>query len=283
MKQCIKKVIVAGFFVCLSIFYILCIGINIVYAATENPAHFGNIQLYSSSSSIETISYTSRTTDLTETEKGVPFYQANSSLSNACGAIAGAIVLGFYDKYYENLIPDFTSYFTSSGKYKPADKTYIPALIDNLYVLMRTNVDDVGVAEDDCLNGLKKYIKDTGYDVAYTSVKSSSGIDQTAYLDSISNNKPVLVFAKKMEIVSGISSSSNTDTISKLSISDNHIFVGYGLYKINYLIGSSVRTDTYLKVACGLAGLNYGYIKISSTAMSVSSAWLVNAYSVSVV
>ena len=60
-----------------------------------------------STDKIETISYSTKETSTMETVNGVPSYRQISGLSNACGATSGAIVVGFYDKYYEDLIPGF--------------------------------------------------------------------------------------------------------------------------------------------------------------------------------
>ncbi len=46
----------------------------------------------------ETISYTRKEEYVAETIKGVPRYTQVADLPNSCGAIAGAIVVGFYDK-----------------------------------------------------------------------------------------------------------------------------------------------------------------------------------------
>lgn len=283
MKVKIKNFLFIGLFVALFLFNAFISECKFVFAAPqEKAAHFGNIQLYSSTTSTETIYFTQRDEQSSATVNNVPLYQKQTILSNSCGATAGAIVVGFYDKYYENLIPDYTSYFTATGRYKPADRVYVPALIENLYYLMETNVEDVGVSEDECLNGLRKYVQNASLSIDYKSVKSGGKLDETAYVNSIKANKPVLIFAQSLELVNGISVSSDRDVLSKISMNDNHVYVGYGYYKINYYTDNTVRTDTYMKVACGLAGMLYGYIRISSTASPVSFGWLANAYSVTI-
>lgn len=67
-----------------------------------------------STDKIETISYSTKETSTMETVNGVPSYRQISGLSNACGATSGAIVVGFYDKYYEDLIPIITQSFFSA-------------------------------------------------------------------------------------------------------------------------------------------------------------------------
>ncbi|MDE6075060.1 MAG: hypothetical protein K2G26_01340, partial [Clostridia bacterium] len=111
------------------------VGMVKLFADTADAQRFGTtVQLYSTNTSTETIEYGSRADDLYETINGVPQYTAQ--LSNSCGATAGATIVGFYDKYYEDLIPDYTSYYSATGKYRSPDKVYIPALMDELYTLM---------------------------------------------------------------------------------------------------------------------------------------------------
>lgn len=238
--------------------------------------------LYASNVTSETITFTSRETEYSETKNGVPLYFLDGDLPNGCGAAAGAIVLGFHDKYHEDLIPNFTSYFPATGKYKINDKTYIPALMRELFTLMRTNVDDVGVSEEDCLDGLSSYIHGKNHSVAYNTIASSSKFSASRYLSEINSNRPVLLFSKAMDIYS-FSVANDYELLIKNHISTNHVYVGYGYYTIRYYNGSSnFRTDTYLRVATGWAALDYAFIHVSSTASNVTNSWFENGYGVSI-
>ena len=127
-------------------------------AETDEEVRYADLAVtYGAVNSSENVPFTKRETEYKEIKNAIPRYNQLSALPNSCGATAGAIVVGFYDKYYENLIPNYTSY-VSSGTYKGNDSTYIPQLMRELYTLMRTNIDDVGVSEQDCLNGLKAYV-----------------------------------------------------------------------------------------------------------------------------
>lgn len=258
-------------------------GTKVTANADTDNTHFGNLELYSVVTSTETVNYTRREDSKKETVNGVPLYLKHNDLDNSCGATAGAIVLGFYDKYYENLIPNFTSYFPATGKYKTADKVYIPALMTELYNLMRINIDMDGVRENDCLNGLKSYVSGKNQTIGYTQLNSSSQLNVSAYMNAIDNNKPVLLFCYRTELITEFISGTTQETINKAAMELNHIYVGYGYYTVKYYNGSNnFRTDTYLKVACGVSGLTQAFIKISSTAGAVSHSWLVNAYSVTI-
>lgn len=230
----------------------------------------------------ETVYFTSRESEYTETTNGVPLYYLSGNLTNGCGAAAGAIVVGFYDKYYENLIPDYTAYFPATGKYKINDNTKVPALMSELYNLMRINVDDVGVNETDCLNGLRSYVQSKNLTVNYSSIKSSSQFSLSAFSSAINSNKPVLLFSEA-NTVCIFTNTSDREIITKSIISENHIYVGYGIHTVRYYNGNvNFRTDTYIRVATGWDITNNGFILVSSTASTVKNSWFVNGYAVTI-
>lgn len=80
-----------------------------------------------------------------------PRYSAVSGMDNGYGAVAGAIIVGFYDKYYGNLIPDWNSYYLT-GRYKIHNRTYVQNLLFALYNRMQTNVVALGVSQSELKN-----------------------------------------------------------------------------------------------------------------------------------
>ena len=243
-----------------------------------NSNTYSAVYLYYNNVNNEIINYTSKEVEYFETQNGVPLYNPNTSLSNSCGATAGAIILGFYDKYYEELIPNYVGYNTATGKYRPNDLVYIPALMSELYDLMRINVDDVGVSEDDCLNGLKNYVIGKNYAISYTSIVSNNQVNKELLINSINDNKPILLFCGETEVIK-ISSNQNQDNLVKSTITENHIYVGYGFYTVKYFNGSTnFRTDLYMRVACGLFEFSDAYINISTTISSLDNGYAVSIY-----
>lgn len=123
-----------------------------------------------------------------------------------------------------------------------------------LYTLMRTNVDDVGVNQTDCLNGLKTYVNNHGFNISYANVlKTNHIINEASYTNAINNNQPILLFCNKMDLYQ-IFTTSNEDTLSCSAYNGAHVAVAYGLYTIKYFNGNNnFRTDKYLKIATGLS------------------------------
>lgn len=224
----------------------------------------------------EEVTFTDRTETYTTTSYNVPYYiMVGSELTNACGAVAGSIVVGFYDRYYENLIPNYTAYYPNN-RYKPADGTYVYGVMESLYTLMRTNVDDVGVSEYDCRDGLQAYVENKGLSLSYSSIKSGGSFSYSLYKQAINANKPVLLFCTELPI-SLIGTTTGYDAVSTDTIEGCHIVVGFGYYTVNYYNGSSIyRTDNYLLIATGLHSNVAYYVNINST------SWLDSGYSVTI-
>ncbi|MBQ8428032.1 MAG: hypothetical protein IJX18_02125 [Clostridia bacterium] len=226
----------------------------------------------------ETIYYARKEQTYTLFDYCVPYYQNNNtSLTNACGAVAGAIVVGYYDKYFEDLIPNYTAYYTS-GRYRGVDSTYVPALIQDLYTRMRTNVDDVGVSESDCINGLTSYVQSKGHSITYTSAKSGSGFNHTLCDNAIATGKPILLFCENVSLY-GVGESDGYDYWSQSITSGAHIAVAFGYLTINYYDANDalIRTDHHIEIATGWPGNNKcGYLNAND------SSWLNSAYIVNI-
>lgn len=263
-----------------------CIGILIVIisgillgapaqAHAEATTRYADIISTYATTTSETVNYTRKEETYEETVNAVPLYYQNSQYPNSCGPTAGAIIVGFYDKYYEDLIPNYNPCI-STGAYKRNDRTYIPQLLGDLYTLMRTNVDDVGVSETDCLSGLRSYVVNHGRIINYTSIKSSNKVDENKFVSAVRSNQPTILFCGKIDLHL-IATYSNYDIVSKTAYVGAHIAVGYGIRTIKYYDGNNIfRTDKYLQIATGLMGNLIGLLKIDS------SDWCNNAYVASI-
>lgn len=258
----------------LAILSSILLGIPTQAHAEETVRYADIISTYSAINS-ETVNYTRKEETYEEIVNAVPLYYQNGQYTNSCGPTAGAIVVGYYDKYYEDLIPNFNPCL-STGAYKRNDRIYIPQLFGDLYTLMRTNVDDVGVSETDCLNGLRSYVVNHGRAIDYKNIKSSNKVNESEFITAIHNNKPTLIFCSKVDLHS-VSTNSNYDVISNFEYVGAHIAVAYGIQTIKYYNGgTNFRTDKYLKIATGLSGNLTGLLKLDST------DWCNNAYVVSI-
>lgn len=232
---------------------------------------YADAQIYSLYAT-ETITYDRKETDAKTNY--APQYTVISGLTNACGAVAGSEIVAYYDKYYPDMIPDWESFYAASGKYRAQDKVYIPSIMNELYTLMRTNVDDVGVSESDFVNGLTNYIKGKGFGVSMQNVVKSTSIDYAACKSAIDNNKVIALLSQPVDVYN-MSEGTNVDSVSAFTISGNHIMVASGYKEVKYYKnGALFRTDTYLAVSTGLDSLKFGYYKLNNN--KLDSAYIVN-------
>lgn len=202
-----------------------------------------------------------------------PQYTIISGLTNACGAVAGTEVIGYYDKYYPNMIPNWESFYAASGKYRLQDQVYIPSVMTDLYTLMNTNVGGAGVSESDFVNGLKKYITGKGYGVNMQNVGGAT-IDFSACKTAINNNKVIALLSDATDVYN-LTEGATQDTVNSITISDAHIMIASGYKEVKYYkSGSLFRTDRYLVVSSGSQSLGLVYYKINNP--KLDSAYIVN-------
>ena len=221
----------------------------------------------------ELVTYTSVEQTSIRMTNGMPVYYT-STLTNACGPVAGGIIVGYYDKFIESLVPNYSTAY-ASGRFRMIDSTHIPNLLQNLYTLMRTNVDDVGVSESDCLNGLKSYVQGKGSSLTYTSLKNTS-FSGSGYIAAMNALQPVLLFCNNVTLYDVFVSEESTG-ISQLAQSTNHIMVGGGYLKLKYYNGTNnFRTDIFLEVRTGWLTGSVGYVKLED------ASWIDSAYKVSI-
>lgn len=266
---------------CAAVFLVCCAVIGATVAAdvradgsNENARYYDapGIMPYAGH---ETITYSRKEEENLYLPYNVPYYY-EINLENACGPVAGAIVVGYYNKAYSNLMNGYVNYYPATGKYKYQDKVYVPQLVSELYTLMRTNVDDVGVSRTDCLNGLKSYVNGKNLSITYTSIKSTS-FNETAYRTAMTDQKPVLLFCNTVHLVD-FSDDGSEMWVSDVQTSSDHIVIGCGIKVIKYYNANNVnfRTDKYLKVATGWTVNTVGFVNINSI------SWMDNAYVVNV-
>ena len=219
-------------------------------AAEEPETRYTGGELISTYAT-ETISYVSKEIEEITTANNAPSYHSIDDMTNGCGAVAGATVVGFYDKYYNNLITGWDSYY-STGRYKAQEYTYVSALLKDLYARMKTNQVQPGVSENDFKDGLKSYINSKGYNINYSSLGKGNGFDYNAFKSAIKNNEVTALFVQPSNIyLLSYSSSGNKDTVASSTISGNHIMVAYGYYEVKYTLTNGTRTDKYLMVSTG--------------------------------
>ncbi len=222
----------------------------------------------------EKIYYTSREISERNTDGGAPNYTNSTGMLNGCGAVAGAEVVGFYDKYYPELIPDWDSTY-SNGKYRIQESTYVKQVLEQMYDLMHINVGGDGVTEADFKSGLQTYFTNHGRTLSYRKVGDKNSLDYNACVDAINNNKIIVLLTLTGNIYD-IGEHDGYNTIIEINVTSNHIMTANGYLQIKYYNETGwFRTETFLRVSSGFIGCQTAYYKLNST--NLESAYICEA------
>lgn len=212
----------------------------------------------------EEINYDRRETATFTFNYGLPTYSI-SSYRNACVNISGGIILGYYDIFCPNLIPNYSTIYTVNNRtrYYP-QSTETSAVIDQLYYDMKTNVTN-GTNVPNFKTGLVDYAKRQGYTATYASVKSGGAFDYDSYKTQVKNGKPIALFLMSFNVNNGIFPFDDADHIDTTYYTVNHAMVGCGYLDVDYYnaSGSKFRSDKYLKISTALSNETSGYMRIN--------------------
>lgn len=218
-------------------------------------------------SSTEVVNFGRKDDDEVSIKGAVPKYSNVGVYRNTCANTAGAIFLGYYEKYYDELIPDFKSARVIRDRVIFAIQTdAVQKVIDELYVKMDTNIGGNGTTIKGFLNGLLQYVYEKGRDIEYTGLVSNENLNIEQYKELIKNDIPVVLFVSKYTMIplTGISQSGNSDTYNKKHYGGDHVLVAYGIREIKYYnnVGGLIKTSYLLMVATGYKQDPLVYVQI---------------------
>lgn len=207
-----------------------------------------------------------------------PIYNSSPYISS-CACIAGANIIGFYDRYYENLIPDYEPgymfmgvaylYYIQTG---PVDE-----VVKQLYVDMGTT--NNGTSESQFKSGMTKYCNRAGYSISYTSLMSGSSINYSKVIQYIEEyNQPVALFLSGYN-VGTVGESDNKDTYGYYYSAANHVMVGFGYRYVTYTYSNSkTETFNFIYVSSGNDNSSYGYYNIRYNNTEIDDVLAINIY-----
>lgn len=206
------------------------------------------------------VNYVSRSTNTKTLAFRYPIYTYNPK-AGACACVAGANVLGFYDRYDENLIPNHTSGtpIGSAFSYNLEDDS-VREVIEQLYVYMGTK--STGTTEDEFIDGIKDFCKSKSKTVSFSSCMSLGSFSYSLAEMYIDKNMPIILFLSGYNVAQ-ISEGTNRDTYDYLESTANHIMVGFGYKELTYQLSSGKKTVNLISVASGLLNRSSGLYDIS--------------------
>ena len=252
-------------------------------ATAEEELHYGAI--LSSSTSTETVSYASYTEETYHDNTNFPsYYNTDSALTNVCAPVAGADVIGYFDRNYTNLIPSWNPGYTSGSNYQYYPQltpfvTYIQGVISALYTQMGTNTTGDGTTRAQYQAGLTSYVQNAGYSISFSNSMSGTIPNVSTIKTQLQAGKVVSLYLNGYTYTTP-TLTSTAATYSHTTYTGTHVAIAYGYRIIRYYNASGVnfRTDTLLKVATGQASSKYAYVLVSSSLTTFVAADVTNVY-----
>lgn len=259
---------------------------DVAYAAgADNEIYYGDYSGNIGGGVVEseTINYAT----YTETYQKVnPFfpdcYNLNNDITNGCANTAGVNILNYYDRYYDELIPDYTSGFMSGNKYiyygMGTGTEKKQAVINTLYSYMKTNSVGAGTTQNDFKSGLTRYVNEKNRQISYNSILTNSAFDLNKFITQINNGKIVILYLSGFNFCA-ITNSGNTATITKIiHANSGHIEIAYGYQKFDYYDanGALITSKICLYVASGMAISDGNYLVNNNGVLD--DAQVVNIY-----
>ena len=210
-----------------------------------------------------TVSYDHKTTTTYDIQYGIPTYEP--AMGTSCANAAGAIVIGYYDRFYENLVPNEQTYVMIGNIVSYKSQTYATEDVClELYDLMGTT--SSGTSFSGFNAGMASYVQGQGYSYSTTSMFTSGSFDFNKYRTAVESRKPVALFLNTYAIHLETIVESGVDTIRNAVSAYTHVAIGCGYkYETYYDANNNVvSTQRYLRVASGLALYGMCYFNISA-------------------
>lgn len=266
----------------LSVFVLLCAVSMIPEVKAERFFADGfNGSTYEGSST-EIVDFARKDDEEVSIKGALPKYSNAGTYRNTCANTAGAILLGYYEKSYDELIPNFKAARVIRDRVLFATQTdAVQKVIDDLYVKMDTNNGGNGTTVNGFQTGLRQYVTDKGRNIEYKKIVSNENLNIERYKEAIETNKPIVLFVSKYTMIplTEIYQNDYSDKYNKKLYGGDHVLVAYGIREIQYYssAGNLTKSTTLLMVATGYSQDPLVYVQIDDR-MRIIDGYTINIY-----
>lgn len=234
---------------------------------------FGYCGAWDFAEQYETVSYATKSVSSYSIQYDLPNYFG--PVGTTCASTAGTIAVAYYDRFYENLIPNFQVYtpFGNRIVYKSISQA-ASNVANELYDLMGGEREHQGTTFSEFQNGMATYVSNKGYTYSTTSVFTNGSFDFEKYKTSVQNGKPVALFLNGFAFKTDLTTTDNVDTIKNDYSNTAHVVMACGYQQHQYYNTSGQEIDNriYLKVATALTTYQIGYLNVSSALTVIDHA-----------
>ena len=203
----------------------------------------------------------------------------DSSLTNACGAISGTNVVVFYDRYFPDILADFTPGMMNGAYY-----TYFPdlgmsqtvAALESLYSLMK--IPEVGgTTSANFRSGLATFMSNRGCSASYSSFYSSStNVNLSTLITAVNAGKVGVIMCSTYNYITSMNYADGNVYFAKTRGYTGHIMLVYGYKTVGYYTdGVKIAEKTFLFVSSGYSSGTQGFMELNDFS-DIDEAWIVN-------
>lgn len=257
---------------------IICVPLTIGCAQAEQQKSttYKNTDTVNDKLEMEYVNYTSKSISAsTSLAVRCPAYCFSPEIGS-CASIAAGNVVGFYDRYDENLIPNHTAgtYLGNLFLYSGEDDA-VSEVITQLYQYMKSD-DHLGATEQEFINGLTRFCNEKGKNITFTSCMKRKKLDYSSAQSSLKANQPIILFLQGYNVCT-VESENGQDTIEYCVSDVNHIMVAFGFQTHTYITNTGTFDYEFLKVSSGLDYMSEGLFNINYKTQ-IDDALAVNIY-----
>lgn len=221
------------------------------------------------------IAYTSKTKQMKHLANAIPAYDYEAQ-PHACAPTTGASIIAYYDRFCEDLIPNYTPGFGIGSFYRYyIGRQEVTNVIAQLYIDMHTNSVAVGTTVAQFKSGMISYCARNDCAITFTSSMTNGVFDYAKTKGFINESKPIVLFVQKMEI-STIQTQTNQDTYTILSGSINHTLSAFGYEEVTYTMSDGTQqNEKFLYVATGIKRMPQAYLNLNGM-LQIDDAYAVS-------
>lgn len=206
----------------------------------------------------------------------------NPDYTNCCGPLTGMNVVVFNDRWYTNLIPDFSPGMSfSNGNYQYFPYMSVQETKDafaSLYSLMKTG-EVGGTTSSNFRSGMSSYVSNAGYSFSYTSFYSgATTVNLNTLKTAINQDKVAVIMCSQYNYISSITEFDDENRIKFIKTNSTipHMMMVYGYKTYTYYKdGENFRTDTLLYVTSSNGDHNLGYMLLNDFSV-IDEAYIMN-------
>lgn len=207
----------------------------------------------------------------------LPMYMA-TNMTNACAITAGGAVIGYFDRLYEELIPNHTG-IEFMGRYTYGSQdAEVNAMHQDLYRRMGSTSE--GTTVNGYVTGLSSYVASKGRTASITKIYRNSKLDQS-YMNALASGKLLTIFMDGFSIVnlSGVGEYNGYDEIKHCRVVGGHTVTAYGYRNIKYYDAANrlIEEDCYLYVHTGFTATGLAMVQLNKH-MTLDDGYIIDIY-----